>query len=327
MPRASLLFVICLLPLLGACGDDPPTADPDDGQVVWSHCTLVGVRGASGAAVLGDELFVCQGGKARALYAVKLDQLVSGARVAPRAIKLSVDGDEQVMGRELLAQRGYTLGGLWEADLDFQAVAVQQPDVLFLADARFRVVFWGKLAREIGGAFGRLELRHAFEVPGAQRANVDLADYSDTGPGIAGLFGVSGRARTEDLYLAERARPGGEEVRSQFRVLSLDRYGSLAGGKDLGFYSFDVGEGALPEVEGLAFDTPNARMLCIRGTGRGVIAPLRNPGSMRTGKVSQGVPGPEIDGVGRWRGLTVGADGTWVLVGDGDPAVVAWRTP
>lgn len=324
-PRTLLLLGLALLGF--GCGEDRADPQAAGTAAIWSHCRLAGVRNVSGAAVLGEELFLCAGGNDRSLYVVKLAQLVMGAEVTPRRIEVTVDADAPLTGRSLLAQRGYTLGNLWEADLDFQAVGVQQPDKLFLADRRFRVVYWGKLQREIGGAFARLALRHGFEVPGATRANVDVADYSDTGPGIAGLFGVSGRARTEDLYLAERARPGGDEVRSQFRVLVLDRYGSLAGGGDMGFFTVDVGAEALPEVEALAYDASNQRMLCVRGAGRGSIAALRNPGALRTGKLGQAVPGPEIEGAGRWRALSVGADGSWYLVGDGEPAVVAWRTP
>ncbi len=323
-----LLGVLALA--LTACGDD--SAPTEEADVHWSHCTLPGIKNASGLAVLGDALFVCAGNNDRSIYLVPMERLRQDARVVAQKLKMDIDRDEHLSGRELLTQRGYTLGNLWDADVDFQAIATQQPNLLFVADSRFRVVYWGKFAREIGGAIGTWQVRHAFEVPGAKRKNIDVADYRDTGPGISGLFGVSGQARTEDLYLTERARPGGEDVSSQFRVLVLDRYGSLAGGGDLGFFTVDVGEGAIPEVEALAFDGPNKRLLCARGTGRGMIAPFRSPGSMRAAKLGKGVPGPDIEGpdigdIGRWRGLSVGSDGSWYLVSDGDPAVLAWRKP
>lgn len=321
--RAPLPALLALL--LVACGDEPEA--PPSTEIQWSHCRIEGVKAAGGVAALGDELFLCAGAGDRAIYVLPIGRLAPGARITARKLQVDVDEKATLTGRELLARRGYTLGNLWQADVDFQGIAVQQPDLLFVADRQFRVVYWGKLVREIGGEFGRWQVRHAFEVPGAKRANVQLADYSDTGPGVSGLFGVSGSSRTEDLYLVERARPGSEDVRSQFRVLTLDRYGSLAGGGDLGFFTVDVGGGAVPDVEGVAYDRANERFLCVRGAGRGSIAAFRDPGSLRTGKLARGVPGPELEGVGRWCGLTVGADGTWYLVSDGDPAVVAWRKP
>lgn len=328
----GVLSVLLLALSLVGCGaeDGPagPAADPTDGHVVWNHCRLPGVTKASGVTVLGEDLLICASGGERRIRVVARKNLRHDEAVRSRELRVDVNAEGRIGGRELLSRRGYLVKGMWEAAIDLQGIAVQPPNHLYVADAAFRIVYWGRVEQDIGAQLAHWKLDYGFEVPGGKREGAAKADYRDTGPGLSGMFGVAGAGRTEDLYVVERSRPGGPEVASQFRVLVLDRYGGLGGGgTNLGFFTIDVGEGALPQVEGLARDTANNRFLCVRGDGRGSVAHFLNPGSMRKGKLGKGTPGPDIEGAGRWSGITVATDGTIYLVSDGDPARLAWRTP
>jgi len=69
------------------------------------------------------------------------------------------------------------------------------------------------------------------------------------------------------------------------------------------------------------------RFLTVRGHGRGSIAPFMDPGASREIGLGQSTPAPDIEGAGAWRGMAHGPDGTVYLISDGDPAILAWRSP
>ena len=48
---------------------------------------------------------------------------------------------------------------------------------------------------------------------------------------------------------------------------------------------------------------------------------------MRSTKLGPGSPGPDVEGVEAWTGMTHSQDGTVYLISGGDPAIVAWRAP
>ena len=317
-PR-SLLVLVLLAVTAGCGGDDGPLPVGAGG---WRHAEVKGLANGSGVTVLDDTLFVCSGEGARTILAVDVGTLAHGARVVPREIRVTLREDQGVMGHDdLLAQRGFTLGDLWGADVDLQGIASQAPGFLFLADRAHRVVFWGRAEREVGGRFSTLRIEYGFVPPGAKRTNTSAADYRDHGPGLSGLCGVRD-PKTEDLYVVERAHGGSGNPDHDFRVLLLDRFGSL--GKS-GFFVVRVpGEGP-PGIEGTSWH--DGRYLFVRGDGRGAIAPVVDPGLMRRSDLGRGTPGPDVEGAGPWRGMAHAPDGTLYLVSAGTPGYVAWRSP
>jgi hypothetical protein len=214
--RASALLALLLL-VLGCAGEEADTGRR------WASCSLTGPREASGLAIWrGDLLFVCGGGD-RNVYAISIDELAP--QVSPRVRTLTVERDDAapLMGQEEFATHGYQIGHLWKQDPDFQALAVQAPNFVYVGDRARRVAYWGLLTADAAGRADRIRLRGAFIVPGAKRTETSRGDWRDHGPGLSG-FATSGGQRTEDLYAVDRGAPGGS-----LRIHRLGRYGSVLG--------------------------------------------------------------------------------------------------
>ncbi len=287
----------------------------------WSHCRVKGLQRASGLAVYGDELLVVAGGGDRNIYAIQRRGLQHGQHVFPRALDVYLHEESKLMGRGEFAARGYEFGDLWKLEVDFQGVAMLRPNRIFLGERNLRVVYWGYIDQDAAGRAGKVRLQHVFTGAGAKRSNVGAGDYRDTGPGLSALLSTSGMQRTEDLYLVER---GGEED-EVFGVWRLDEFGM-----SLGHFQVRVPGVPAPDVESMSWH--DERFLVVRGHDRGALAPFADPGRRRATTLEPSTPAPEVEGAGEggpgiWRGLAHAPDGTVYLISDGDPAILAWRTP
>lgn len=321
MLRPGMLLLLCFL-TLSACGDD---TGGGPSEPAWQYATVTGVRGASGLTIVDGALLVCCGEGQRTIHALERAALQPGATVPARPLEVLLNDDLEVTGSGLLARRAYTLGDLWNAAVDFQGIAAQEPGRVFIADRAYRVVYRGSLQRAVGGRFKRIAIDFAFTVPGARRTSVDAADYRDMGPGLAGLFGVRSR-RMEDLVVAERAHVRASTDDREFRVQLLDAFGAAASGRgEMGFLIGRVPEPGPPEVEGISFDGEG--YLVLRGGARPSLAPLARSGDLRVLDLGAALPFPAFEGAGTWRGIVHAADGTLFMVTSGDPAIIAWRAP
>jgi hypothetical protein len=316
-PPAFLPAFLLLVSLVASgCGRDAP--EPVSRPGLWHLATLEGISGASGLAVLDDVLLFCAEGDRNAVYVLPIADVEKGegASLLVRALPVEVDRESTLGGAGPFARQGYRLGDLWDLPVDWQGIAVQAPNFVFLAERTHRVVYVGRLRMGAGRHLQGVVLERAFVVPGGDRAGAEAADWRDRGPGLAGLASVVGERRTEDLYAADRggASPG------TFRLQKLDRYGL-----GLGWFQVhvpdatEIGLGALLKEEG--------RYLFVRGEGRGVIQPcLDGPtgGSVWAGR---GVPGPEAPEGGAWTGMERGPEGVLYLVSGGIETRLAWRPP
>jgi len=306
--------------LIAACGgrgeEDADEALAGKGR--WRHAYVEGVSNATGLAALEGHLLVAVGGE-RVVYDVPFDPATAEheGTLRARAVPLVVERDSILRGGDELAAQGYRLGDLWDVGTDFQGVAAQVPDFVFLGDRVHRVVYAGRFLQTPEREWRALRLDRAFVVPGADRSASGASDWRDHGTGLAGLAAVQGMRLTEDLYAVER----GEAESGTFKIHAMDRFGLV-----LGTFTVDVGTpGVDPDVG--AFLRAERRFLFIRGEGRGVIQPVRKGRWHERVPAGRGAPGPEVEGAGRWSGMTRLVDGTIVLVSGGGAAYVAWRTP
>jgi hypothetical protein len=314
--RRGLLVLAALV--LPACGEPEAEPVPEPGPGRWHHARLETVAPWSGLAVAGDSLLLVAGDDDRALHVVARDAVEPGAVLASRALPLAIDADAPLTGGEPFAARGYTLGDLWDLGVDFTGVAFQPPDHLFVADRAFRVVYAGRLVPDERGAWRAARLERAFTVPGADRSGAERSDWRDQeaarGGGLLGLSAVRGRARTEDLYalLVE------EHPATSFRLQRLDRFGL-----GLGSVVARLPADSRVAVAGVAWD--DGRHLVVGGPGRGLLIPVADRPSRAPVEAASGVPGPDVEDAGPWRGLARADDGTLILVGSGTRPALAWR--
>ncbi len=315
---ATLVSGSCLV--AAACGGDDPVSEgarsgtSEPGH--WKHCRLEGPAQPGGLTIFGGDLIAVAGGGDRAVYTWPAADLVHGGVVRARKLEVDVRPEAALLGGERFAQRGYRMKHLWALPLDFQGVAVQAPDLIYVGDRSRRVVYWGRLIQDAAGRLTQVRLTGLSVAPGAERSKLQQGDWRDQGPGLAGLLALSGRRRMEDLYVLDRAAgPDGT-----LRVRRMDRYGSALGSIPVR-HSLD----AEPACNAISWD--GTRYVIHYGAGRGRLATMREPEAMRSAKLSAGAPGPAVEGVGAWTGMTHGEDGTVYLVSGGDPVVVAWRAP
>ena len=315
MARSAWLLP-CVL-LLAACGDrgQVPAERQSPGQ--WEHVRIEGLSAASGLTIHEDTLIAVAGGNDRDIYAIAIAELLPGGTVKARTLAVDIKPDAPLMGAEPFAVQGYTLGHLWKVTLDFQAVAAQVPNLLYVVDREHRVIFWGPMHRSVDGRLARVQLNRLTVAPGADRTGVDTGDWRDLGPGVRGVVSVPRAGRMEDLWILEGGKAG-----EPLQVRRIDRYGSNLGG----LRARHKIQGP-PDARALSWDRD--RLVLQVGAGRGRLMTLEPPASGRTVSVPEirGVPGPEVAGVDGWTGLAHGSDGAVYMVSGGTPAVLAWRRP
>lgn len=311
-PSALLLMLVLAWPL-SACGDDAAT----EGPTPWRHARIDGVAGATGVTLVDDDLvFVC-GGDDRDIRTVARRDLVHGGRAKARTIALTIRPGAPITGSSPLALQDYRLEHLWKVPVDFQGVAFQRPNVLYVGEATRRLVFWGKLRRDAAGALASVKFDHIAVAPGSDRSGAERGDWSDQGPRLRGLVAVTRSGRMEDLWLVDA---GAQDA--PLGVRRMDRFGSNLHGLRVR-HGLEVA----PDARGISHD--GARLQVLYGSGRGRIASLAvpPPGTLDSVPTLEGVPGPAVEGVDGWTGMAHAADGTLFLVSGGNPAVVAWRQP
>ena len=309
--RLVLLFLAALG--LAGCGDDPAP----EGPAAWQHARIEGLAGATGLTLADDDLVFVVGGDDRELRTVARAALRPGATAKARTLAVTIRPDAPIHGADPLAAERYSLEHLWAVPVDFQAVAFQPPDTLYVGERQRRLVFWGRVRRDAAGVLASVKFSHAAIVPGADRSGRAAGDWRDHGPGLRGLVAVKRGGRAEDLWAVDEGVADGPLV-----VRRMDRFGSNLQG-----VRAQHGLEVAPDVRAVSHD--GTRLLVLLGSGRGRIVSLREPPAGRLDAVpaSEGVPGPAIDGVAGWSGMAHAADGTLFLVSGGSPAVVAWRKP
>jgi len=307
------LAVFCLLWLLAGCGLESPIAT-EPGH--WQHCRIEGLKNAGGLAVFGHDLIAVAGGDDREIYVVSSDDLEPGGSVRARTLAVDITPKRPLMGAEPFALQDYEMRHLWAQKVDFQGAAVQAPSFLYVGDRIRRVIYWGRLSRDAAGRLARVKFDGITVAPGATRSKRAAGDWRDHGPGLAGLLALGARQRMEDLYVLERAPTGGPAL----RIYRMDRYGS-----PLGTIPIKQDLGAAMVCQALSWD--GSRYVLLHGKGRGRIVSFKEPQPMRSVPLGSGVPGPDVEGVEAWTGMTHGEDGTIYLVSSGDPAWIAWRRP
>lgn len=305
--------------LLAACGGDAE----EGASPVWHHATLTGFGSsaspgqASGLTLVGGDLLLVCGDDDRDIYTIERDRLRPGGALGVRTLSVEYKPDAPLMGSEPFALQEYTLDHLWKVPVDFQAIAAQAPDYLYVGERQRRLILWGRLTRDAAGRLAHIKFDHVTVAPGADRSAADAADWRDKGPGLRGLVAVERSARMEDLWLVDAGAPD-----QPIMVRRLDRYGSNLRGLRArhGF------EGS-PDVRAISWD--KNRLVMLLGRGRGRFSTLKPPAPGKLVSVPKltGVPGPEIEGVEGWTGMAHAKDGTIFLVSGGSPTIVAWRKP
>ncbi|MHC5009330.1 MAG: hypothetical protein ACYTG6_00090 [Planctomycetota bacterium] len=305
--RTRFATSLLLAALLAACGGEEPDGEAVSGGQ-WRHATLTAVAAPAGVAALEDRLLIVGGADDRRVHVVDRQALAPGTQVASQALPIEVDREAYVGGGDRFATRGYQLGDLWDEPVDFQGVAFQAPNRIFLADRRYRVVYAGRLMEGETGAWRGVRLEHVYSLRGAKRGPTWL----DERAGIAGLCAVRGERLTEDLFAVERE---GEEP-GTFRVYRLDRLGGA-----LGSITVEMEGVGSPGIEGLAREAGG--FVILRGVG--ALVPVPSERWTRRVQAGDETPAPELGGEGRWTGIARGPAGTMFLVGAGEASVVAWR--
>jgi hypothetical protein len=306
-----LLFFVLALPACGDRGDDQPGLSP------WQHTKLVGLRDASGVTLHGNDLVLVAGGGDREVYTVVRADLRAGRTTPTRTLAVTINPKAPTMGSEALAHEGYQMSHLWNVPVDFQGVAAQEPNFLYVGERHRRLVFWGRMRRDADGRLASVHLDHVAVAPGANRSAVSKGDWRDHGSGLRGLTAPRGPARQEDLWLVERGT-----AESPVILRRMGRYGTNLKGIRAR-HAFESG----PDCRAVSWDAD--RLVVLLGSGRGRFVTLKPPASGELTSVPEirGVPGPEVDGVTGWTGMAHGSDGTIFLVSGGNPAVLAWRKP
>lgn len=295
--------------IVGGCGSDD-RAQP--GTPPWTTAPLDGVPSPSGISSRGPDLFLVSGDDERRLFHVRAADLIAGRSVPSRALPLMTLRSRPLSAEGELARQGYRLGDFWELPLDLTGVVVRPDGEVHLADRAYRIVYTGRLIRE-GATFTGALLEQAAALPLADRSGAQALDFRDRGPGLAGLSeaGEGGFAEVA-LVAVDRSGPAAGGLRWQ----ALDRRGHAVATMQV-----EVPEAGALDVGGIAHR--DGTFLVLEGTHPGRL--LRVRPTARPGERVEGVwPCPEPDGAGPWRGVTLLADGTVVLVSAGPSPALAW---
>lgn len=320
-------LLLALLSLVG-CGREPQdVAVPTTGG--WQVVELAGVAGASGVAVLGDQLLIVAGGDERRLFLQPRADLRPGVRAEPRPLRFEVNREARLEGtvrgrrEDAFVAQDYRLGALWDLPVDIQGIAARHVaagavgpavDFLYVLERSFGLVYRGRLLRDAAGALAAARLDAAFVVPDRKREGSRAADWRDSSPTLVGILSVPREDRDEDLYLLD----DGTAEAPGFQVLRLDRFGAFQGR-----FRVRLPEGGVPDMGDLSWI--DERFVFVRGLGRGALVSCQDPGDVGAVTLGVAVPAPEAPGAGPWRGLAHAGDGTAYLVSAGSPSRIAWR--
>lgn len=310
VPGTLLWLASCLL--LAGCGGDEGGGAPR-----WQHARIEGLAGVTGVAVVGADLVFVSGGNDRALRTVPRARLRDGGSLRARTFSVMIRPDAPIHGASALAFESYTLADLWKVPVDFQGVAFQPPDWLYVAERHRRLLFWGRVRRDAAGALASVKFAHVTVVPGADRSKVDRGDWRDHGPGLRGLAGVTAAGRQEDLWVVDEGAAG-----APLYVRRMDRFSTDLRGLRVGL---DGTEG--PDARAVSVHGGQVHVLHGAGVGRIMRLPLpaKAAAPLDAAGPLAGTPAPAFAGVSAWSGMAHADDGTVFLVSGGDPAIVAWR--
>lgn len=315
MRRSTILLVLLVaLPLLVACGDD---SDRPEAAPTWKHCRIDGVAHAGGLARYRDDLLFVSGDNERGVRAVPVQDLAHEGRVRARTLNLETNAAAYLMGADPLATQDYRLSHLWPLRMEFQGIAVQPPDFVYVADRVRRVVYWGRLTPDAAGRAQHVRIQGCLTVAGAQRTETASGDWRDKGPGLAGLAAVGEASKTEDLYTVDHL-PG---EAGRLLIRRLNRYGS-----PLGVTEIDAGRASAARFTGLARRKGGFALLHSQGDGF-AISTVRDPRRAEAVALVAHAALPEIPGVSAWAGIAEDPDGTLYVVSRGEITVVAWLAP
>jgi hypothetical protein len=311
-PRRLLPLALVAGLALAGCGTDEKR--PAVAEAPWSVARLEGVADVSGIAVDGDALLLVAGGNDRNLHVLRRSDLRPGAVVATRAIALDVRPESRLAGTDEFAGKSYEAADLWAGPVELAGVATQAPNLVYVLERSFRVVYAGFLLRGADGLPGAVRLDRLFVVPGGDRPGRARSDWRDVSAGLAGIVSAPRRGKAEDLYAVERQGAAPNEA----RLWKMDRFGQLGQ-----FFTVAFPEGVAADLGGVAWD--GARFLFVRGPGRGTLPSSPEGAWTRTVAVEAGPPGPEVAGVPAWRGLARSPEGVLYLASSGPTCHVAWR--
>jgi hypothetical protein len=305
----TALAALALL-LAAACGEQ----EEADAPLPWRHCRITGLAGASGLAIFGGDLLAVRGGGSRDVYAIPVGMLRDGGKARARALRLDRDDTAALHGAEAFSAQGYRISHLWPLTVDFQAIAVQPPNFVYLGDRNRRVAYWGRLGLDPRRQTDRLRIEGALVVPGAFREGAEKGDWRDKGPGLSGLTTPGASRKTEDLFAVDEGGPH----RAAVVLQKMSRFG-MPVGRIARIHPANED----PPVEAISHLPDGSGFLLLHGRRPQSLSRLGDPDASL---LPQREPAPALER-GWWRGMCHGPDGTLYLVSDGDPAVVAWRGP
>lgn len=304
----------------GGCGEDGSggSATPTPTAGHWRTAVIEGAANICGMAFVSGELLLVPGQGERSLFAVPTTELRADGAVRARPLSIEVRKETRLMGNEPPGDRDYDLGTFWDLEVDFQGLAFQPPEWLFLGDRSHRIVYIARIRRNAAGELARAIVDRAFVARGATRARLDQGDFRDTGPGLASLLTMPRERRSDDLFLIPRGPADGQ---AGIRVELLDRLG-------VSMSSFEVRDADAFGADVEAGSWHAGRFVTFRNSKQGVLMTFQEPGMRkRSAPFGRGLPGPPVFEGEVYRGMAHGADGTLYLVTDGSPAHIAWREP